>query len=76
MTCPPKRRSREGWMRGAIAWAAASCACLTVSCGRDADRAPALAPVSAAAPAASGATARVAYTAHGKPYFIDLPVPR
>ncbi len=56
MTCPPKRRSREGWMRGAIAWAAAACACLTVSCGRDADRAPALAPVPAAAPAASGAT--------------------
>ena len=56
MTRPPKRRSREGWVRGAIAWAAAACACLTVSCGRDAERVPALAPVPAAAPAASGAT--------------------
>ncbi len=149
----------------AMAWAAA-CACLLAACTREADRTPALAPVTAAAPAASGgavphgdhnphhggvvlmngdehfevvlgrgghhqvffsdavraelpaatassvtvtvtqrgrepepitlhiddsgeswlgsgrpiedaaATARVAYTAHGKPYFIDVPVPR
>lgn len=153
--------------RRAIAWAAL-CGCLTVACTREADRtpAPALAPVTAGAPAASvgsvphgdhnphhggvvlmngdehfeavlrrngshqvffsdavraelpaatassvtvtvtekgrapetialhidesgeswvgsgrpiedpAATARVAYTAHGKPYFIDVPVPR
>ena len=149
----------------AMAWTAA-CACLCAACTREADRTPALAPVAAAAPAASGgtvphgdhnphhggvvlmngdehfevvlgrgghhqvffsdavraelpaatassvtvtvtqqgrepepialhiddsgerwvgsgrpiedaaATARVAYTAHGKPYFIDVPVPK
>lgn len=54
MTCPPKRRSREGWVRGGFA-AVAACACLAVSCGRGSDPPPALAPLPAAAATASSA---------------------
>ena len=39
----------------AIAWAAV-CSCLTGACTREADRTPVLAPLTAAAPAAAGAT--------------------
>jgi hypothetical protein len=53
MTGAPKRRRREGWVRGARACVIA-CSCLAASCGRGADATPTLAAQPPAAAAADG----------------------
>jgi hypothetical protein len=63
MTCLPKRRSREGWVRGGHVWVVA-CACLAASCGRGADATPTL----AAPPPAAAADGTVPHGDHNPHY--------
>jgi hypothetical protein len=67
MTCPPKRRRREGRVRRAVVGIAA-CAWLAASCGRGADDTPALSSQAAATASTSAAGGTVPHGDHNPHY--------